>query len=109
MAEDAGEKTEAPTPKRRQQAMERGNIARSPDLVAAALVVGAMLLLSSFGMPLVQALQALLTEMLSSRSMSDFSGSDALRGLLTALLVAGRALMPLMIGVFLIATLGNVL
>src|SRR5437762_1916701 len=37
MAEETGDKTEAPTPKRRQQAAEQGQVARSPDLVAAAL------------------------------------------------------------------------
>ena len=36
MAEDDGDKTEAPTPRRRQEAREQGNIARSPDLTAAA-------------------------------------------------------------------------
>ena len=58
MAEEAGEKTEAPTPKRRQQAAEQGRVARSPDLVAAALVVGSMLLLNGYGTGVVNALAA---------------------------------------------------
>ena len=34
MAEDNGDKTEAPTPRRRQEALEQGNVARSQDLSA---------------------------------------------------------------------------
>ena len=40
--EDAGEKTEAPTPRRRQQARERGQVAKSQDLTAAVALLGAM-------------------------------------------------------------------
>ncbi len=42
-------KTEEPTPRRRQQARDEGRIARSPELVAAALLVTGTLLLSSIG------------------------------------------------------------
>ena len=45
MAEDQGDKTEAATPRRRQEARDEGNIARSPDLTAAVLLVGILLLL----------------------------------------------------------------
>ena len=56
MAEnDSGEKTEAPTPRRRQEARDAGNIARSPDLNAACLMLGILLLLRSFGPPIVSA------------------------------------------------------
>jgi len=44
--EDAGEKTEAPTPRRRQEARERGQVARSADLTAAAALLGAMIILN---------------------------------------------------------------
>jgi flagellar biosynthetic protein FlhB len=45
---DSGEKTEAPTPKRREEAREQGNVARSADLSAAALLLGILLMLRSF-------------------------------------------------------------
>lgn len=45
MADDAGEKTEQPTARRRQEARESGNVPRSTDLAAAAgLLVGLFLL-----------------------------------------------------------------
>jgi flagellar biosynthetic protein FlhB len=107
MAEENGDKTEAPTPRRRQQAEEQGDIARSHDLVSAALMVGAMLLLKYYGADLILSLRTLLAEMLDETSLSDFSDDSALRGLLRAAYVAGRALAPLFIGLVLIALGGN--
>ena len=110
MAEDNGDKTEAPTPRRRQQAAEEGNVARSQDLVAAALVVGAMLLLNAYGAGVVQALRTLLARDARQPSrMSDFSDDGAAHGLLRAVALAGRALAPLFVGLLLIAAVGNFL
>ena len=109
MAEENGDKTEAPTPRRRQQADEQGDIARSQDLVAAALMVGAMLLLKYYGAGVILSLRTLLAEMLGKASLSDFSGDSALNSLLRAVSVAGRALAPLFIGLVLIALVGNFL
>ena len=41
MAENDAEKTEAPTPRRRQEARDEGNVARSTDLTAAVVLLGA--------------------------------------------------------------------
>jgi len=109
MAEENGDKTEAPTPRRRQQAAEQGNIARSHDLVAAALMVGAMLLLKYYGEGVILSLRTLLAEMLGGPSLSDFSDDGVLRSLLRAVAVAARALAPLFIGLVLIALTGNFL
>jgi flagellar biosynthesis protein FlhB len=109
MAEETGDKTEAPTPKRRQQAAEQGQVARSPDLVAAALVVGSMLLLNGYGTGVVNALAMLLKEMLSPASFADTNDRDVLHGILRALIVVGRALLPLFVGLVLIALAGNLL
>ena len=75
MAEDYGDKTEAPTPRRRQEAREQGNIARSPDLTAAVLIITAMVMLSWYGQGLVKALRVLMAEMLGHRALSDLSSS----------------------------------
>jgi flagellar biosynthesis protein FlhB len=109
MAEEGGDKTEAPTPKRRQMAAEKGQVARSPDLVAAALIVGSMLLLRSSGMDLVNALAALLKEMLSARSFQPSDPKAAIEQLWHAFAIAGRGMFPLLAGIVLIATIGNVL
>ncbi|MBU0639915.1 MAG: flagellar biosynthesis protein FlhB [Planctomycetes bacterium] len=48
-ADDAGEKTEAPTARRRQEARSEGRVARSVDLTAAIGLLGGLLLLNVFG------------------------------------------------------------
>jgi flagellar biosynthesis protein FlhB len=49
MPGDAGEKTEAPTPRRREEARQSGQIAHSPDLQAAVVLLGAIIALNAMG------------------------------------------------------------
>ena len=60
MAASYEERTEAPTPRRRTEARERGQIARSGDLTSAAVLFGAMIALRLFGGPLIHTLLAML-------------------------------------------------
>lgn len=46
---DGGEKTEQPTPRRRQEAREEGQIAKSMDLTAAVAILSGLILLKVFG------------------------------------------------------------
>jgi flagellar biosynthetic protein FlhB len=108
MAEDQGDKTEAPTPRRREEAREQGNIARSQDLTAAALIIGIMMMLSWFGPNLVRALRDLVQHMLSQQSLGDFNVSNLSIMLMAMLGSVGRAMAPLLIGVVLLAIIVNV-
>ncbi len=56
MPDDAGEKTEPPTPRRRQEAREQGQIAKSQDLPAAVLLLGGMIALDLFGQSMLRKL-----------------------------------------------------
>jgi flagellar biosynthetic protein FlhB len=47
MADDAGEKTEQPTPKRRQEARKKGTVAKSQDLNGAVVMLGLALIVPS--------------------------------------------------------------
>jgi flagellar biosynthesis protein FlhB len=96
MAEDQGDKTEAPTPRRRQEAREQGQVARSPDLAAAALLLSALIMLNSFGAGMVQSLQSMVRKMLSLDSMQDFTAKDALIDIVSALVSMASALAPLL-------------
>lgn len=107
MAEDFGDRTEAPTPRRREEAREQGQIARSPDLTAAALLLGFLLLMNSFGSGLIKALRMLMLEILSSDSLSRVKADDIGPVLGRAIALAGGALMPLFIGAMLIAIVMN--
>src|SRR5437762_12954401 len=98
MSEEFGEKTEAPTPRRRQEAREQGQIARSQDLSSAALLVGAMVLLKAFGDDVVAALRGLVAEGLSGRSLGDGSPVGALDPLRPPLGQGARPVAPLLVG-----------
>lgn len=71
MAEDAGDKTEAPTSRRLQEAREQGNIPRSHDLSAAVLLLGSVLLLQFASSSLFKTLRSLLAEGLGQESLTD--------------------------------------
>src|SRR5665213_2586979 len=101
MAEDMGDKTEAPTPKRRQEAREQGNIAKSPDLTAAVLLIGALMLLRSFGGGLITALRNVVQQMLTLRTFADLSSAQVGTIILHAAIQVGIAMAPLLTGVLL--------
>src|SRR4051794_29639373 len=107
MADEYGEKTEAPTPRRRQEAREQGQVARSQDLTGAVLVVGAILLLNAFGNDLVKALRALLAETLSLRPDNSPATGAALAQALRSLAHVAAALAPVLIGIILLVVVAN--
>jgi flagellar biosynthetic protein FlhB len=109
MADNDGDKTEAPTPRRRQEAREQGNIARSQDLTAAALIVGAMVMLSWYGPGLVLALRNVTEELLGRDSLSSFQEDDVFTRLLRAVFEVGGAMAPMLIGVALLAIVVNLI
>jgi flagellar biosynthetic protein FlhB len=106
MADEYGEKTEAPTPRRRQEAREQGQVARSQDLTGAVLVIGVILLLNAFGQDLVKALRALLAETLSLRTPD---ASAAAPHSIQSLARVATALAPVLAGVVLLIVLANLL
>ena len=111
MAEEYGEKTEAPTPRRRQEAREQGQIARSQDLTAAAMIVAALLLLNAFGQDLVKALRALLAETLSLRSpdAGPSAPGPVLEELVRSLAQVVKAALPFLVGLTLVIVVVNLL
>ena len=107
MADEYGDKTEAPTPRRRLEAREQGNIARSPDLTAAVLLIGMLVLLKWYGPGLMLAMRTLIEHMLGESSMAQLDPAAIGPSLWLAAVAAGRALAPLFVGVVLIAIVVN--
>src|SRR5204863_1400818 len=107
MAEDLTDKTEAPTPRRREEAREQGQIARSADLTAAALLLGFLLLMNSFGPGLIKALKALMLELLSPNSFSNFDTQSIGATLFRSFLAASGAAAPLLVGGVIVAIVAN--
>lgn len=72
MAEDLGERTEMPTPRRLEEARNRGQVAKSPDLTAAIDLIGGLVVLTLLGGQVVRLGHALLSRALSDpRSLLD--------------------------------------
>ena len=106
MAETDGDKTEAPTPRRRQEARDQGRIARSPDLTAALLLVGITVLLGTTGGTLWQTLELILAGTLRGQ-IRITGGADVMPTFAQLTLLVGRAMAPLFGGILLVAIFAN--
>ncbi len=109
MAEDLGDKTEAPTPRRREEAREQGQIARSADLTAATLLLCFLLLLRAFGDGLIKAFRTLLTQVLSAESFADLRLTSLEPIASSAIVLAAGAVAPLLVGAVVVAVVINLM
>lgn len=73
----AGEKTEAPTPKRLQDARKKGNVARSEEVVSIGVLFVAVLGMRFLGPALWENLQAFLHEGLGNATAEEMTRSEA--------------------------------
>lgn len=71
MAEDLGDKTEDPTPKRLEDAREKGQVIRSLDLASAVVMLAAFIALLVFGASLTQTLGGTMSRLLALGHDSD--------------------------------------
>lgn len=99
MADDAGERTEQPTARRRLEAREKGNIPRSLDLTSAVALLGGLLLLASFGSGMFAKLLALTRrlEMAGNTTTDDIGALLALTAQSAAMLVLPLLLLILVV------------
>ena len=107
MAED-GDKTEAPTARRRVEARQQGNIARSHDLTSAVLLIGGLYLMKWFGDRIIVALKDIVQEMLSGPSLSDFSTGRIGEQVMHSLGMVSSALWPILGGAAFLVIVANV-
>ncbi|MCX5659561.1 MAG: flagellar biosynthesis protein FlhB [Planctomycetota bacterium] len=104
MAEDQAEKTETATPRRQLEARMEGNIARSPDLAAAATLLAGILLLQSFGLGVFRGLWAMLETMLAPGFSANPTRADDIGQLLYfSMRMIATAAGPMVIGVAVVA------
>ena len=83
MSDEAGEKTEAPTGKRREEARKDGQIAKSPELMTAAFLLGSTLTLSLAGPPLWRFLLDTMGQSLATSSDMERTGVSSIAWLQT--------------------------
>jgi flagellar biosynthesis protein FlhB len=109
MAESSGDKTEPPTARRRLEARQQGNIARSNDLTSAMLLIGATYLMKWFGPKLILTLRDVVAQALSGSSLADFSAHGAGKLMLHSIGEVSIALAPLFVGAAFIVIVANVM
>jgi flagellar biosynthetic protein FlhB len=109
MADDFGDKTEAPTARRRQEAREQGKIARSRDIATSALLVGSMVLLKNYGPNVIGMLYGQVSDSLGPAAMSEITTENALLASSRAVIAMGAALAPLLVGMILLVVVADVL
>lgn len=108
MADSAGEKTFDPTPHRRQQAREKGQVAYSQDVGSAVLLLVAAGLLKLLGGQLAAAL-AVLTERLLAQPLQLRADSDLLLATSTeTVMLVGTPLIALLGALFVAATVTSI-
>src|SRR5687768_3923612 len=109
MAEDDQEKTEAPTARRREEARDNGQVARSADLTSAALLLGILLIMNSFGGELIKSLSLLMAKLLSNESMLNLDPAALRTDLAAPLIAVAQAAAPLLLGGLVITVIANLL
>lgn len=104
---DFGERSEQPTQRRRQEARERGQVARSTDLSAAIVLAGGLGLLNLFGGSLCERLSALMRDCLANAHAVPMDHDGARDVLTTVLSRTAGVLAPVMLGIAAIALAGT--
>lgn len=106
---DFGERTQEPTPRRREQARQRGQVAKSQDLSAAIVLAGGLLVLNLFGAGLVNRMLATMRDHLARAHDPEMTLNGA-RGVLNDTLADTAAvLVPLLAAVALVAAIGTLI
>ena len=93
------DKTEAPTPRRRQEAREEGQVARSMELGSAMVLISALILIKLSGPSIVSCLKGIATDSFTNFPSQDFTIPGLSSYLARLLLQTGTAIAPLLIGV----------
>ncbi len=108
MAEDFEAKTEAPTPRRREEARERGQIAKSQDLCAAVGLLAAMIALNVFGPDMVKSMLNIMREMLGYTGPDTVQPSSMMGHSWIGLILTAKLTVPLCLTLMVVAVLASV-
>ena len=107
--ENDSARTEAPTPRRLEQAREEGQVARSRELSTSLTLLAAGLMFYAAGPQFVEGFARVLRLGLSLSSADAFDSGGMLRRLASLALEAAGAVAPLMIALLVVALLGPTL
>src|SRR5581483_9131234 len=103
------ERTQQATPKRRQEARRRGQVARSPDFTGAVAALGGLAGLAFYAPALYARLADVMRQDLGRLARPDLTQAEVANLGLTLLATLAIALMPIFLGLFLLGMAANVL
>ena len=106
MADDTqGERTEPASPRKRREARESGQVAKSQDLNTALVLLAALIMLYFLGTSLLEGLSAINTRLLSNLHMASISIETLHAYAGVGAMMLARFLIPFMVGIFVFAAL----
>ena len=109
MAEDNFEKTEPPTERRRQEARQEGNVAKSMDLTAACTLLAGVIVLDLFGQRLLNGMTNALKLVLSGAHVDNPTRPEAMAKLTHfSVDLLGSMLMPLALSIMVVGVASTV-
>jgi flagellar biosynthetic protein FlhB len=109
MPEDMGEKTEDPTPKKREDARKEGKLAKSTDLSAAIIMIGATLVMALFGVRILSGLALITRRLVSPDTLAaDLTGARVVPDAALAFEEVVRIVTPVMAVMFVFAAFAQV-
>ncbi len=106
---EVGDRTEEATPRKLQEARSKGRVARSPDLSAALILLGVVVVLKLWGRYPLEALLTFTRGALGNMDVGTMGPREVCTYFGGAGLFVFRAMMPVIGGLVFIAFLGNVL
>jgi len=107
--ENFGEKTEQPTPKKRKELRDKGEVAKSRELPSVAVLLSALIALSLFGSYTYSHIQVIMKEAFSLPTMNDLSIPEFLIFAQEVIIGFILALCPLLAAIFITAILSNIM
>lgn len=107
--ENFAEKTEQPTPKKRQELREKGEVVKSRELPSVTVLLAALIALSFFGSYLYNYIQLIMKGAFSLPTMNDLEISEFLKFAQNIIGQFVLAILPLFAAIFVAAILSNIL
>jgi flagellar biosynthesis protein FlhB len=107
MAFDTGDRTEPATPRKRQEAREQGQVARSHDLSTALVLLAGCMALHFLGLPVLKSLGAQMAAHFEAMRPMRLDIATAVHILGSAALLSGQVLLPLIVIIFAVGAASN--
>jgi flagellar biosynthetic protein FlhB len=102
------DKTEAPTPRRREEARRRGQVAKSVEVNTAVVLLLGFYVFNADGSRFATSLSTLMQRSFGSLAAADFTLDTVRSGGLTVIALALQAIAPLVVGVMVAGVIANV-